>query len=617
MQRPERQKFAFSGAYLVGALVLGWLYASYLAGSAVQPVTFSEMVKKIREADVAEVQISDTEVRAVSKERGEPKFFVAKRVPMVDGPILAKVLEESSAKVVGKPPEPNWWMQLLYWLPFILIMFGPYLFGMRMIGRSGGPLSFGRNRAKIYDAAEAEQVTFADVAGVDEARDELSEVVSYLKDPKKYAKLGAKVPKGVLLVGPPGTGKTLLAKAVAGEANVPFFSISGSEFVEMFVGIGAARVRELFSQANAKAPCIIFIDEIDAIGRSRGGANAFGTHEEREQTLNQLLTEMDGFDSGKGVVIIAATNRPEVLDQALVRAGRFDRQIVVDAPNVSGRQAILQVHTRGVPLAGDVMLDVIAKRTPGMVGADLAKVVNEAALSAARQGREAVAQTDFEEAIDRIQLGLKRKGRAMSESEKRRVAYHEAGHTLVAMSVEHSAPVHRVTIVPRSIGALGATLQLPTEERYLMTKSELEDRICVMLGGRSAEELVFGESSTGAQNDIERATESARQMVCRFGMSEKLGPQTFGKPAGLGFLDSPVSLGEQRNFSERRAQEIDDEVTSVIERQHERARTLLEQRRPVLEAVAGKLMERETLERAELERLVNQGAETRRAAPAA
>jgi cell division protease FtsH len=457
-----------------------------------------------------------------------------------------------------------------------------------------------------YDSStqDSERVRFSDVAGIDEARDELVEVVDYLKNPKRYAHLGAKIPKGVLLVGPPGTGKTLLARAVAGEAGVPFFSISGSEFVEMFVGVGAARVRELFSQATEKAPCIIFIDEIDAIGRSRGGHGAFGTHEEREQTLNQLLTEMDGFDSSKGVVILAATNRPEVLDQALVRSGRFDRQVVVDAPDVSGRKAILEVHARKVPLGDDVDLQTVAKRTPGMVGADLAKVVNEAALAAARRGTEQVGQKDFEEAIDRIQLGLKRKGRAMSDEEKERVAYHESGHTIVAMSVERADPVHRVTIIPRSIGALGATLQLPSEDRYLVTKKELEDRICVMLGGRAAEEIVFNEVSTGAQNDIERATETARQMICRFGMSEKLGPQTFGQPAGLRFLESPASLGAHRNFSEARAQEIDLEVDTVVREQYKRARALLEERHTVLRAMALELLERETLERPDLERLV-------------
>lgn len=610
MDKASKRKVTFSGAYLVAGLLLAWIYASYLATSATQTVAFTEMVERIRSGEVIQVSISETEVRGVAKpetDGARPRPLVAKRVPSVDGPILATLVQEGRAKVVGEPAEAKWWMQLLYWLPFLLLMFGPYLFGMKMIGKAGGPLSLGRSRAKIYDSStqDSEGVRFSDVAGIDEAKDELVEVVDYLKNPKRYAHLGAKIPKGVLLVGPPGTGKTLLARAVAGEAGVPFFSISGSEFVEMFVGVGAARVRELFSQATEKAPCIIFIDEIDAIGRSRGGHGAFGTHEEREQTLNQLLTEMDGFDSSKGVVILAATNRPEVLDQALVRSGRFDRQVVVDAPDVTGRKAILEVHTRKVPLAEDVDLQTVAKRTPGMVGADLAKVVNEAALAAARRGIQQVAQKDFEEAIDRIQLGLKRKGRAMSDTEKERVAYHESGHTIVAMSVERADPVHRVTIIPRSIGALGATLQLPSEDRYLVTQKELEDRICVMLGGRAAEDLVFNEVSTGAQNDIERATETARQMICRFGMSEKLGPQTFGQPVGLRFLDTPASLGGQRNFSEARAQEIDAEVDSIVREQYQRARTLLQERRSILRAMSLELLERETLERADLERLVN------------
>ncbi len=610
MDRHGKRQFTFSGAYLLFALALMWLYAGMLASKGVRQASFSEVVMHLENGDVSRLHVSETELRAVTElpdERDSTQthrvLLVAKRVPGVDNAILAKTLEEHPTEVVGNPPEQNWWTPFLYWIPFLLIIFGPYLLGMKMIGRSG-PLNLGRAKAKLYDENAQNKTTFDDVAGVDEAEEELQEVVRFLEKPSEFARLGAKAPKGILLVGPPGTGKTLLARAVAGEAGVPFFSISGSEFVEMFVGVGAARVRQLFEEAQKKAPCIIFIDEIDAIGRSRGGVGGFGTNEEREQTLNQLLTEMDGFDSASGVVIMAATNRPEVLDQALVRAGRFDRQVVVDAPDLKGRRAILEVHTRSVPLGDDVDLDVIAQRTPGMVGADLAKLVNEAALAAARRGSERVQQIDFEEAVDRIQLGLKRKGRAMSEDERRRVAYHEGGHTLVALSVEHADPVHRVSIIPRTIGALGVTLQLPTEDRYLMTKAELEDRIAVMLGGRTAEELVFGEVSTGAQNDLERATETARQMVCRFGMSDTLGPVTYGRPVGLRFLDAPAGLGEERNYSEKRAQEIDEEVSQIIERQLERAREVLSDRHAQLEAIAQGLLEKETLERADLDRIV-------------
>jgi cell division protease FtsH len=460
----------------------------------------------------------------------------------------------------------------------------------------------------VYDRAASVSVTFDDVAGVDEAKAELEEVVGFLKDPTRFQALGARIPKGVLLVGAPGTGKTLLARAVAGQAGVPFFSLTGSEFVEMFVGVGAARIRSLFEQAKERAPCIIFIDELDAIGRTRAGAAAFAAHEEREQTLNQLLAEMDGFDPGKGVIIMAATNRPEVLDPALLRPGRFDRQVVVERPDLQGRIAILKVHVRKVKLGPNIDLETIAHRTVGMTGADLANIVNEAALAAARRGGVEITQADFEEAIDRIQLGLKRRARPMSERETRRVAYHEAGHALVALSVEHADPVHRVTIIPRSIGSLGATLQLPTEDRYLITRDELLDRVCVMMGGRAAEEVACDDISTGAHNDLERATETARQMVARFGMSEVLGPVTYGQPVGTRFLDMPVALGEQRNFSEKTAQQIDAEVHRIIDEQHARARRVLTARRPALERIVAELLVKETIERAELETLAGSDA---------
>jgi cell division protease FtsH len=493
-------------------------------------------------------------------------------------------------------------------LPFLII--GGLLFlmtgGLAAAARSK-PMSFGRSKAKLYDRSKENSVTFQHVAGVDEAKAELAEVISYLKDPEKYKSVGAHVPKGVLLVGPPGTGKTLLARAVAGESGAPFFSLSGSEFVEMFVGVGAARVRDLFEQAKERAPCIVFIDELDAIGKTRAGATGFVSNEEREQTLNQLLVEMDGFDSGAGLIIMAATNRPEILDKALLRAGRFDRQVVVDRPDKRGRDAILRVHAAKVKLGPDVDLAVVAQRTPGMVGADLENVVNEAALASIRRHAEAVGMQDFEEAVDRIQLGLKKEGRVMTPDERRRVAYHETGHALVALSVEFADPVHRVTIIPRSVGALGATLQLPTDERYLVTRRELLDQLCVLMGGRAAEEVAAGDISTGAQNDLERATEIARQMVTRFGMSDRIGPQTLGRPDGLRFLAAP-ELGGERLHGEDTARLIDAEVKLLLEQALSRARRIVSGNRDKLERFAAKLLEKESLDRPEIEAILGEGA---------
>ena len=459
------------------------------------------------------------------------------RIPGVDDSPLLRELEAHKVEFSGRI-ESTLVRDLIFgWLLPIGVMAGIWIFLMRRMG--GGPtqaLTFGRSKVKIYDRKEL-KTTFADVAGVDEAKAELMEVVDFLRNPQKYQRLGGRIPKGVLIVGPPGSGKTLLARAVAGEADVPFFFLSGSEFVEMFVGVGAARVRDLFEQAKEKAPCIVFIDELDAIGKSRAGATGFvGGHDEREQTLNQLLVEMDGFDASKGVIIMAATNRPEVLDAALLRPGRFDRQVVVDRPDVRGREAILQVHARHVRLAPDVNLQVIAARTPGFAGADLANIVNEAALLAARKGKEAVEQAELEEAIDRVIAGMERRSLVLSETERDIVAHHEMGHALVAFSVPHADPVHKVTIIPRGVGALGMTYQLPTEDRYLLRRSELDDRIAVLVGGHVAEELVYGELSTGAHNDLERATALARAMVMRYGMSDRLGPLTFGANGGPGFL---------------------------------------------------------------------------------
>jgi len=623
------------GTTLIYFLVLLGLF--YLIQSRFSPnekdVTYKELVAAVEAGRVEKAWIGESRIEAeVRLESDSPRAeeqdeapiedragadtetWVADRIPGLDPDTFISKLEKNGADFAGRPASEPWWLALIWLAPLLLLLL-PYFVMMRAMRKGGGgpggmgPMSFGKNKAKLYDESTSLKVGFGDVAGVDEAKDELQEVVDFLKAPKKYESLGAQIPKGVLLVGPPGTGKTLLAKAVAGEAGTSFFSISASSFVEMFVGVGAARVRDLFEQAKGRAPCIIFIDEIDAIGRSRGGVGAMGTHDEREQTLNQLLAELDGFEPNSGVVIMAATNRPEVLDAALTRAGRFDRQVVVNRPDVRAREAILRVHVHGVKLSDDVNLRVVAQRTPGMVGADMARVVNEAALAAARRGSGVVEQIDFEEAVDRIQLGLKKRGQAMNETEKLRVAYHESGHALVALGVAKADPVHRVSIIPRSVGSLGVTLQLPTEERHLMTRQELLDRIAVMMGGRVAEEIACDDISTGAQNDLERATETARQMVCRFGMSERLGAQTFGKPAGMRFLDTPVNLGEERNFSDRRAEEIDDEVMHLLVGAIDRARHVLGRRRAALEAMTNRLIEQETLDREEIDAILKEHPE--------
>jgi cell division protease FtsH len=607
MDNEQKKKAQFSGAYLLLALAALLLVQGVITKrTAPKAVPMSELLQQVRDEKVAEVLIRDAEIVAELKAEGDQKAqrIAATRLPGINETALVEELRTKGVKFTGFIERTSWLETfVLAWLLPIAVLVALWFFLMRrMQGARGGPLSIGKNKAVIYDTTRHGKVTFDDVAGVDEAEAELVEVVDFLRNPQKYTALGARIPKGVLLVGPPGTGKTLLAKAVAGEAGVPFFSLSGSEFVEMFVGLGAARMRDLFEEARKRAPCIVFIDELDAIGRSRGGVAAMSTHDEREQTLNQLLVEMDGFESTAGVMIMAATNRPEVLDQALLRAGRFDRQVVVDRPDLRGRDEILKVHVRKVKLADDADLLVLAQRTPGMVGADLAKVVNEAALAAARRGSALVGQQDFEIAIDRIQLGLEKKGRVMSEDEKRRVAFHESGHALVALSVDRANPVHRVTIIPRSIGALGVTLQLPTEDRYLVTKEDLLDRICVMFGGRVAEELVCGDISTGAHDDLTRATETARQMVTRLGMSEKLGAMTFGRQQTSRFLDG---LGmEERTYSEETARAIDGEIRAILDGQHRRATEILTRDREVLERMTRRLIEVETLDRAELEAIL-------------
>jgi cell division protease FtsH len=610
---PESERRVPWFAFLVYLFAAGLIfYASF--GNRPSPpkqLPYSEFVTQVLNGKVDAVRVTSTELVGVAKASGETTAkdtITTPRLPSMDESWLMQELRQHDVQIIAEPQSDKWWTGLLAWIfPIIMLVFFYSWVARSRMGQSGFG-SVGKSHAKIYDEYRQSDVTFADVAGVDEAEAELIEVVDFLKNPQKYTTLGGRIPKGVLLVGPPGTGKTLLAKAVSGEAKVPFFSISGSEFMEIFVGVGAARVRDLFEQAKKRAPCIIFIDELDAIGKSRAaGRGVLFTNDEREQTLNQLLAEMDGFDTSSGVIIMAATNTPEVLDQALLRAGRFDRQIVVDRPDIDGREAILKVHSRKIKLGSNAELRTVAARTPGMAGADLANIINEAALLAARRHDEQVEMLDIEEAIDRIMLGLEKKNRVMSAAEKERVAYHEAGHALIALSVEHAAPVHRVSIIPRSVGALGHTLQLPTEERYLMTRAELRDQLTVMLGGRAAEEITFkGEISTGASDDLERASELSRQMVTRFGMSEKLGYLTYGKPLGHRFLQSPL-LGEERNYSEKTAEIIDEEVHRLMDESYDVSRSILLKRHPQLERIARELIQKETLDRTALNALLKAG----------
>jgi cell division protease FtsH len=535
-------------------------------------------------------------VEALKRAGGTHRFVTAR----VDDPGLVAELEAANVKFTGSV-ENTWLSTLLSWILPTLLFVGVWMFVMRrMSGTQGGLLAVGKSKAKVY-VQHSTGVTFDDVAGIDEARSELMEIVDFLKAPERYQRLGGKIPKGVLIVGAPGTGKTLLAKAVAGEAGVPFFSLSGSDFVEMFVGVGAARVRDLFAQAQEKAPSIIFIDELDALGKARGMSSLVGGHDEREQTLNQLLAEMDGFDTQKGVILLAATNRPEILDPALLRPGRFDRQVAIDRPDLKGREKILQVHTRKVRLAAGLDLSQIAARTPGFVGADLANVVNEAALRAARLGKDAVELTDFDEAIDRAVAGLERKSRVINPREKEIVAYHEAGHALVAESRPHADRVAKVSIIPRGVAALGYTQQRPTEDRYLMTRAELLDRLDVLLGGRVAEELIFGDVSTGAQDDLQRATDIARHMITSYGMGETLGLATFERPRPL-FL--PVPMTGPKEYSERTAEAIDAEIQKMLTAAHTRVRETLTAKRMTLEALAKRLIEKEVVDRDALVALI-------------
>ena len=602
--RALRVAAAVGGA--IAILLLFW------RGQPLRPshreATYSELMAAVADGKVKEAEISARDIRArLTTPEGDVKDLLTERIPNMDERTMLEAMQ-AHAVVVKAKQEGGWGTAFFALAPWLGIMLLVWL-GSGLLGGGAGrarPLTFGRSRAKLYDRAASDGTTFSDVAGVDDAKAELVEVVQFLKEPARYRAVGARIPKGVLLVGAPGTGKTLLARAVAGEAGVPFFSLSGSEFVEMFVGVGASRVRDLFEQAKERAPCIIFIDELDAVGKARSGVQGFASNEEREQTLNQLLVEMDGFDPGSGLIIMAATNRPEILDRALLRAGRFDRQVVVDRPDVRGREAILKVHARRVALGPSVDLAVVAQRTSGMVGADLANVVNEAALASVRRGGKAIESNDFDEAMDRIQLGLKKEGRVMTDADKRRVAIHETGHALVALTLEHVDPVHRVSIIPRSIGALGMTLQLPTQERYLLTQDELRDRICVLFGGRVAERIVLGDLSTGAEDDLSRATEMARQMVCRFGMSDIMGARTL-EPGGAGpWLHGAGALypAPEPTTSDETRREADEEIRRLLDEQQARARRLLEQVRPALDAIAAELIQHETLDHADLVRLV-------------
>jgi cell division protease FtsH len=564
-----------------------------ITGKAVMPV------KEGKEETIGEKKVTGKAPLPPPKEKEET--FVTIRV---DDPQLVAELLRHKVTFSGKS-ENTLLNGLLAWGLPLLVFVGIWLFLIRRMGKGPEFMSIGRSKAKIL-AEDQLDVTFNDVAGVDEAKEELKETVEFLRTPKKFTQLGGKLPKGVLLVGPPGCGKTLLAKAVAGEAKVPFFSISGSEFVEMFVGVGAARVRDLFARAVEKAPCIIFVDELDALGKARG-INPIGGHDEREQTLNQLLVEMDGFDTKKGVILMAATNRPEILDPALLRPGRFDRHILVDRPDIKGRQAILEIHAKGVTLAKDVDFKALAGMTPGFVGADLANVINEGALLAVRRGKKAVGMAEMEEAIERLVAGLEKKTRVMNEQERRIVAYHELGHALVALTVPHADPVQKVSIIPRGIAALGYTLQRPTEDRYLMTKSELIDKLTMLLGGRVAEELAFDEVSTGAQNDLVKATDIARSMVKEYGMSESLGLVAFERGREALYLQASV-FPSAPEYSEETSREIDAEIKRIVDEAHQRAREILREKKTILDKVARILLEKEVITGEELKQLVSEAS---------
>ncbi len=598
---PMNNKVSFSIWYIFLAIMAVVLVHDLIvAMNRVEEVPYSQFKKWVKEGKVAEVAVTSHMLTGKLKPEGEEKVGQLFTTVRVEDPDLVRELNTHGVEFTGVI-ESTFWRDLLSWIVPVALFVGIWLFILRRMGQAqGGFMQVGQSKAKIYMEKDI-KVRFSDVAGVDEAKEELREVIEFLKTPEKFTKLGGKIPKGILLVGPPGTGKTLLAKAVAGEAGVPFFSISGSEFVEMFVGVGAARVRDLFEQAKTKAPCIIFIDELDALGKARGmGPMA---HEEREQTLNQLLVEMDGFDPRVGVILMAATNRPEILDPALLRAGRFDRHVTVDRPDKLGRLAILRVHAKQVALGADADLETVAAMTPGFSGADLANVINEAALLSVRRGKDKVGASELQEAVERVIAGLEKKNRVLNKMEKERVAYHETGHALVALSVPGADQVQKISIIPRGVAALGYTLQLPTEDRFLMTKSELENKIAVLLGGRIAEELTFGEASTGAQNDLVKATDIAKSMVKAYGMSDKLGTIALERDRQPQFLQ--ISMGSEKgDYSEQTAREIDCEVRRIIDEQYERVKRLLESKKAALQQGAKLLLEREVISGPDLQAIM-------------
>ena len=590
-------KTAIFWVVLICLVVLLWVVVKAGGNKKEETLSLTKFLAEVQSNRVSEVEIDGNEVRGAFRE--DSTKILRTNIPL-NYPRLYEILQERNVNVKIKAANGNQWVSLVVnAIPFIALL-AFWIFMMRQM-QSGGnkALSFGKSRARLH-SSQQKKVTFKDVAGVDEAKEELQEIIEFLREPQKFQKLGGRIPKGVLLIGPPGTGKTLLARAIAGEANVPFFSISGSDFVEMFVGVGASRVRDLFEQGKKNAPCIVFIDEIDAVGRHRG-AGLGGGHDEREQTLNQLLVEMDGFESNEGVILVAATNRPDVLDPALLRPGRFDRRVVVGRPDVRGREHILKVHTRKVPLSDDVDLSVLARGTPGFAGADLANLVNEAALIAARQNRKVATHADFEHAKDKVMMGAERKSMMLTDAEKKTTAYHEAGHALVAVVLPEADPLHKVTIIPRGM-ALGLTMQLPLDDKHSYSKDYLRGQICILMAGRIAEEIFLGQLTTGAGNDIERATDLARKMVCEWGMSE-MGPLSYGKKEEQIFLGREIA--QHRDYSEETALKIDEQVRQMVDTQFQRARKLIEDNHDAMVRIAEALLERESLDGPEVKALID------------
>jgi cell division protease FtsH len=589
--------------FFIGFLIFTFFNPNILDNSAKErEIPYSEFIKSVENKEVFKVEIGEKEINGLFRDGSRFKTYL----PTQDVNLIPTLIKNDVVVEVKPPDNTSLWISfILGFAPYLILIFFFWMMFRQVQGSNNQAFSFGRSRARLF-LDNKPKVTFADVAGVEEAKQELREVVDFLKNPQKYRRLGAKIPRGILLVGPPGTGKTLLARAVAGEANVPFFSISGSEFVEMFVGVGAARVRDLFTQAKKLSPSIVFIDELDAVGRHRG-AGLGGGHDEREQTLNQLLVEMDGFDENTNVIVLAATNRPDILDPALLRPGRFDRRVIVDRPDFEGRKKILEVHLRGKPIGKDVNIDIIAKSTPGFVGADLANLVNEAAILAARKNKNEINMEEFEEAIEKVIAGPEKKNRIIRPQEKELVAFHELGHALVAKLIPEATPVHKVTIIPRGL-ALGYTLQLPEEDRYLLSKKELEAEIAVLLGGRAAEELIFGQPTSGAADDLRRATELARKMVCEYGMSEKLRNLTLGENHSEIFLGK--DLMQIKNYSEDTAKIIDEEIKNIVDKAYNRALTLLKDHEDILKELSKVLIEKETLDGSEIDKFLQKNKET-------